>query len=570
MKTLKYILLFSLTITLFSCQEEDQEFGQIAVPSNINIQNEIIGKDDVNVYGDGSGIVKFKATANNAVSYIYNFGDGSDKVASSSGEVEHRFTKTGVNTYNVTIIASGKGGVSSSSTVLLEVFSAFDDIQARSFLSGAPLTKDAAGNDILEVTTPVSKTWYIDNTVDGALGVGPSLAFDIQINGGPSQYYYPAFFAAAAGTTNDCYADDELTFTINEDGSMTYALDNKGETFFNGNAAHQTVVGGSGANGDECFTFDTSFDSNVSLAPSSEDWSKVADPAFQPRGTQMNFSNGGFMAYYVSSTSFEILEISETEMYVRTLDGVDPNLAWYFKFTTVKPGSATTSAFTNLVWEDDFNTDGAPNAANWTYDLGAGGWGNNELQTYTNNAENVIVENGSLKIKAKKNGAGYTSARLKSEGLQEFTYGRFEIRAKLPASQGTWPAIWMLGANFNSVGWPNAGEMDIMEQKGSDKNTVLSTIHYPGNFGGGGPSMSTNLPTSTTEFHVYSIDWSETEIKFSIDNVAYHTLANDTSLPFNSDFFFIMNVAMGGTLGGDVDPAFTEDVMEVDYIKVFQ
>ncbi|MFD2528818.1 MULTISPECIES: glycoside hydrolase family 16 protein [Polaribacter] len=570
MKTLKYILLFSLTITLFSCQEEDQEFGQITVPSNINIQNEIIGKDDTNVYGDGSGIVKFKATANNAVSYIYNFGDGSDKVASSSGEVEHRFTKTGVNTYNVTIIASGKGGVSSSSTVLLEVFSAFDDIQARSFLSGAPLSKDAAGNDILEVTTPVSKTWYIDNTVDGALGVGPSLAFDIQINGGPSQYYYPAFFAAAAGTTNDCYSDDELTFTINEDGSMTYALDNKGETFFNGNAAHQTVVGGSGANGDECFTFDTSFDSNVSLAPSSEDWSLVADPAFQPRGTQMNFSNGGFMAYYVSSTSFEILEISETEMYVRTLDGVDPNLAWYFKFTTVKPGSATTSAFTNLVWEDDFNTDGAPNAANWTYDLGAGGWGNNELQTYTNNAENVIVENGSLKIKAKKNGTGYTSARLKSEGLQEFTYGRFEIRAKLPASQGTWPAIWMLGANFNSVGWPNAGEMDIMEQKGNDKNTVLSTIHYPGNFAGGGPSMSTSLPTSTTEFHVYTIDWSENEIKFSIDNVAYHTLENDASLPFNADFFFIMNVAMGGTLGGDVDPAFTEDVMEVDYIKVFQ
>jgi beta-glucanase (GH16 family) len=109
-----------------------------------------------------------------------------------------------------------------------------------------------------------------------------------------------------------------------------------------------------------------------------------------------------------------------------------------------------------------------------------------------------------------------------------------------------------------------------MEQKGDDKNTVLSTIHYPGNSGGGAPTQGIELTTSTTEFHNYTVEWSATEIKFAIDDEVYHTLPNDATLPFNADFFFILNVAMGGTLGGTIDPDFTEDMMEIDYIKVFQ
>ncbi|TXD47232.1 family 16 glycosylhydrolase [Polaribacter sp. IC073] len=571
MKKLKniYTLFFSLVITFFGCQENEYEFGQIVAPSNINVSVEIVGADENNPFGDGSGFVNFTTTADNSSSYVYYFNDIPE--TAPSGMTTKRFTKVGVNRYQITIKANGNGGVSSSKTLEVEVFSSFSDVEAESFLSSAPITQDSDGNDIIGVAAPVSKTWYIAKNQTGALGVGPSLAFDIQINGSPTQYYFPAFFAAPAGTANDCFTDDELTFTKNADGSLTYVLDNKGQTFFNGNAAHQTVVGGSGANGDECFDFDASAQSTVSLSPTSEDWSQVQDPAFTPRGTVLNFTNNGFMGYYVSSTTYEILEISETEMHVRTLDAADPNLVWYLKFTSVKPAdNALNTAFTNLVWEDNFNTDGAPNAANWTYDLGAGGWGNGELQTYTNNAENVIVEGGSLKIKAKANGSSYTSARLKSEGLREFTYGRFEIRAKLPASQGTWPALWMLGANFSQVSWPASGEIDILEQRGDDKNTVFSTLHYPGNFGGGGPSQSKELTTSTTEFHNYSVEWSAAEIKFAIDNEVYHTLPNDATLPFNADFFFILNVAMGGTLGGTVDPAFTEDMMEIDYIKVFQ
>jgi len=223
-----------------------------------------------------------------------------------------------------------------------------------------------------------------------------------------------------------------------------------------------------------------------------------------------------------------------------------------------------------LVWADEFSKDGTPDPLNWTYDLGAGGWGNNELQTYTKNPENVKVENGFLKIIAKKNGTSYTSARLKTQGLRKFTYGKFEIRAKLPASKGTWPALWMLGSNFTQVGWPACGEMDIMEQKGTDKNIVLSTLHYPDNFAGGGPSKSKPLVTSTKQFHIYSIIWSAKKIEFFIDNIVYHTFINTISTPFNSDFFFIINIAMGGTLGGPINANFTHDTMEIDYIKVYQ
>ena len=225
-----------------------------------------------------------------------------------------------------------------------------------------------------------------------------------------------------------------------------------------------------------------------------------------------------------------------------------------------------------LVWSDEFDTNGAPNSSNWGYDLGDHGWGNNELQNYTNNIENAVVENGVLKIVAKANGTGYTSARLKSQGLQSFTYGKIEVRAKLPASQGTWPAIWMLGSNFSSVGWPHCGEMDIMEQKGWDKNKVLGTFHWQDNasnsYAGYGEETTAN--TSTTEFHLYSLEWTSDVIKVLYDDVIYVTFTNNSNLPFNADFFIILNIAMGGNLGGDVDPNFTQDTLEIDYVRVYQ
>jgi len=231
-----------------------------------------------------------------------------------------------------------------------------------------------------------------------------------------------------------------------------------------------------------------------------------------------------------------------------------------------------------LVWADEFNEDGSPCSENWTYDVGngSGGWGNQEVQYYRkNDPDNVIVADGVLKITAKKEvylGYPYTSTRLKSQGKFNFTYGKLEVRAKLPKSQGTWPAIWMLGSNFPTVGWPSCGEIDIMEQKGAEKNRVLGTCHWlnSSNNANANHSDNTLISNASSEFHVYTLEWDKNKITMHLDNVKYYELTLNSNLPFHSDFFIILNIAMGGTLGGVIDPAFTEDVMEIDYIRVYQ
>lgn len=228
-----------------------------------------------------------------------------------------------------------------------------------------------------------------------------------------------------------------------------------------------------------------------------------------------------------------------------------------------------------LIWSDEFNTDGAPDPLKWGYDIGtgSGGWGNNELQYYTSRPENAVVLGGSLKIKAIKenySGSFYTSARLLSKDKFVFKYGKVEVRAKIPAGVGTWPAIWMLGNNINTVGWPACGEIDIMEHRGSELNKIFGTLHYPGRSGGNADGNTKIVPNATTEFHIYSMEWSASYIKIYADNELIHTVANSTNIPFNHDFFFILNVAMGGNFGGPVDPTFTSATMEVDYIRVYK
>lgn len=226
-------------------------------------------------------------------------------------------------------------------------------------------------------------------------------------------------------------------------------------------------------------------------------------------------------------------------------------------------------------WADEFDKDGAPDATKWGYDIGtgSGGWGNNELEYYTDRRTNSVVENGVLKIKAFKenyNGSAYTSARLLSKGKFAFTYGRVEVRAKLPAQGGTWPAAWMLGNNIGTAGWPACGEIDIMEHKGNDLNKIFGTLHYPGRFGGSADGSTRVIANATTEFHVYSMEWNASSIKIFVDGQLYHTVANSNSLPFNQDFFLLLNLAIGGSFAGDVDPAFTSATYEVDYVRVYK
>ena len=247
------------------------------------------------------------------------------------------------------------------------------------------------------------------------------------------------------------------------------------------------------------------------------------------------------------------------------------------KSSTGKIISATTNVTIvvalSLIWSDEFNTAGAPDASKWGYDIGAGGWGNSELQYYTNRTDNVLVSNGTLKIIAKKeaySGSSYTSARLLSKGKFSFQYGKVEISAKLPGGIGTWPAIWMLGDNFTTAGWPTCGEIDIMEQKGRDMNRIYNTLHYLGNSGGSAIGTSYLIDNVTTGFHKYGLIWTSARLQFLVDDVVRYTFVNANNLPFNQKFFLILNMAMGGTFGGNIDAAFNSALMEVDYVRVYQ
>ncbi|MBT8271987.1 MAG: hypothetical protein HKO90_09760 [Flavobacteriaceae bacterium] len=321
---LRYIVLPLLILGIIGCQDDDQEFGNIIVPSNVTLSFEIVNQDVDNPNGDGSGLVNFTATADDAISFRYDFGDGTDVEVAPSGSITHRFNLTGVNSYTVTVIASGTGGVTSSSSEIIEVFSAFDDQEAKDLLTGGPGS---------------SKVWYLSAAEEAHLGVGPALELDLIIFGIPTQFYYPSFFDTSPFEKcgieiSDCLCTDELTFTQTADNDLLYELNNNGGTFFN--EGHQDIVGGSGDE-DACFEFDTSGTSFVSLAPTDVDWSLVPDPTFSARGTVMNLSDDAFMGYYVSSSSYEILEVTETTLHVRTIDGLDPLLAWYHKFTTENP-----------------------------------------------------------------------------------------------------------------------------------------------------------------------------------------------------------------------------------------
>lgn len=241
--------------------------------------------------------------------------------------------------------------------------------------------------------------------------------------------------------------------------------------------------------------------------------------------------------------------------------------------TLSKSTSVTVVRAMTMVWSDEFDVAGSPNPSKWGYDLGAGGWGNNELQYYTNRIDNATVSGGTLKIIAKAesfSGSSYTSARLLSKDKFTFRYGKIEARAKMPVGLGTWPAFWMLGSNFTTVGWPACGEIDVMEHLGRQLNTIYGTVHHPGHSGGSADGGTTVISNATTEFHIYAAEWTASTIKFSVDGVVYYTFNNSASLPFNQPFFIIMNVAMGGNFGGTIDPAFVSSAMEIDYVRVYQ
>jgi beta-glucanase (GH16 family) len=240
-----------------------------------------------------------------------------------------------------------------------------------------------------------------------------------------------------------------------------------------------------------------------------------------------------------------------------------------------------------LVWADEFQqADGsAPDPAKWVHDSGAGIWGNNELQIYTDRRLNSRIEGGKLIIEARKEAlAGadgvrrdYTSARLKSLSKASWTFGRIEARIKVPRGQGIWPAFWMLGTNITTVDWPACGEIDIMENVGHEPSTVHGTIHGPGYSGGGGIGGAFTLTNVALadDFHLFAIEWEPTRIRWFVDKDLYLTVT-PTNLPaaktwvFNHDQFLLLNVAVGGDWPGNPDASTSfPQRMEVDYVRVW-
>ncbi len=242
------------------------------------------------------------------------------------------------------------------------------------------------------------------------------------------------------------------------------------------------------------------------------------------------------------------------------------------------------SNFTKLVWSDEFDTPGLPDAARWAYEEGY--IRNQEMQYYTRaRAENARVADGHLIITARNDSAmidgvlyPVTSASLATLGLADWTYGRIEVKAKLPSSLGTWPAIWMLGTNIAKVGWPECGEIDIMEHVGYSPDSVHTTVHTEAynHIKGTQRGKAVYLPDASTSFHLYAVNWNADRIQFLMDDTIVFTFENNgkgwQSWPFDQPFYLILNQAFGGAWGGfqGTDLKSLPQQFVIDYVRVYQ
>lgn len=538
------IIIIAISLGVWGCAEDIPEIDPLVVPTNLVL--------DATVSEDGSGLVTFNSFADNALVYHFYLGLGSSETPtlSQDGKLSYNYKQTG--DYTVQVVAYGTGGVSSNNTVDISV----------------QVDYEAPAEVIANLTNGSSKNWVWKKWVPAHLGVGPEFNDDGSPADGPFWYQAAPYEKESVG----CLYEDVITFTLNPDQTVSMTLANNGVTYFHVDEAAD-ALGVARPEADQCFDYEISGTSNVGFFESTS-----GVPGSTSIGMEIN---GGFMSYFVGTSTYEIMSITNDELYVRTVQDIDGfRLAWYHRF--VLEGTSACNKVEkeyNLVWSDEFDTDGAPSSANWSYNTGTGsdGWGNQELQYYTDRPENVIVENGSLKITAKRenfSGSDFTSARLVTEDKFEFTYGKVEMRAKLPSSGGTWPAGWLLGADYATNTWPASGEIDFMEHVGNDPGVVSGSLHSPSSSGSTVNTGTVTLDDPFNEWHVYSVEWEEENIYFYVDGEAYYSycpeMRDADNYPFDHDFFLILNLAMGGTFGGDVDPAFAEDVFEIDYIRVYQ
>jgi beta-glucanase (GH16 family) len=263
---------------------------------------------------------------------------------------------------------------------------------------------------------------------------------------------------------------------------------------------------------------------------------------------------------------------------------------WFGAFGAPQPAAEPPGGprytFDKLVWSDEFTTPGLPDSTKWTYDVGGTGWGNQELQYYTRHRrENARIEGGNLIIEARKEALvaanAYTSARLVSRGKDgSQTYGRFEVRARIPGGRGTWPAIWMLPDQnpYGNHNWPDNGEIDIMEHVGYDPGVIHASTHCKSYYFRTNNQKTgvTLVPDATTAFHVYTVEWTPETITAEIDGQLYFAARNEgtgwQAWPWDKPFHVLLNLAVGGEWGGQkgIDEAAFPQQMLVDYVRIYQ
>lgn len=310
MKTInQYILAVftGLLLIMSGCQKDEYDLGALVAPTNVNFTYEIVGVDDEYPHGDGSGVVNFTATAEHQITFNYEFGDGKDNQIAPDGKTSHTFSVNGTVIYNVTVSAIGTGGITSSKTIQIEVFSSFSDNEAEQFLTGGG-----------------TKSWYWAADQTGHLGLGPN-----NYDNEPGSWTWPQWYQASPwekieSTLYLC----ELVFS-NESGILTFEQVNpSGEAFIQGIYAAELGLGDEGSH-----PFDIAGVKNVFFSPSSS--IATIDGAY--RGTTMSFSDGGFMGFYAGSSEYEIIEVTENILKVRMVQANEPLFAWYHIFTNVKP-----------------------------------------------------------------------------------------------------------------------------------------------------------------------------------------------------------------------------------------
>ena len=498
-------------IGILSCDSSTDDESIVAAPSDLSVSSVIVGLDSNNPNGDGSGTVDFTITATNATSYRVLINN--ETLELTENIFSYTFTDSGTNDYTVTITAINSAGSRSTIRTITVFVGGDNGLQLVWF-------DEFDGNGTIDPAK-----WNY-NTGGGGWGNNEEQTYtsdqsNVVIENGILKIN--AKKESAIATT---YYFDELSLLDSGDNvvSVIESFEGVAPSLNEFDGAATQVIDNPNASGENTTSKVLEFEKNVGASGNAGVW--------WDNNTAIDLSVNNKLSLKTWSPETGIVVRLKLE---NSSDGSE--------FHLVDASTSVSNGWETLTY--DFS--GAPA---YNYD---------RLVVFFDHGNTV---------------ANYTSARIKTEGLYDFTYGRVDILAKLPASGGVWPAIWMLGSSISSVGWPACGEIDIMEYVGNNPGFVSSAIHTTSSSGATVNHNVVSITNETTEFHLYSVVWTEESITFLVDDVEHYTYnpttKNAQTWPFNASQFIILNVAMGGTLGGTIDPNFTQDTMEVDYVRVYQ